>query len=239
MISDEIAACGGTTAISLGLPSTTAVPAERSRLSKDSFYRHTKVNAQLRIHFVEDIKGIHMLAIIRENETGIQTGLVTEEIDVVGLDCATAKEPTEVMTHIAHTREELSRRACRVLFVCSHGETCTLAVYRDANVKANLYESKLYTGQTITSSQTRVELFGDNLDQTWDAICSQVILDEVQSRHVDQRIGRHSQIIDIKKEIQRLTKAHAKAVQIPQRNKLWEQLQKAKKELSELQGEDI
>ena len=72
-----IESCGPVTALTLGLPSTTAVMHPRGRLAKERFYTNTKVGKRLRQHFIEDIDSITMLAVIREQETGIPAGPFT------------------------------------------------------------------------------------------------------------------------------------------------------------------
>ena len=56
-----IESCGPVTALTLGLPSTTAVMHPRGRLTKERFYTNTKVGKRLRQHFIEDIDSITML----------------------------------------------------------------------------------------------------------------------------------------------------------------------------------
>lgn len=75
----SIESCGPVTALTLGLPSTTAVTHPRGRLSKERFYTNTSVGKRLRQHFIEDIDSITMLAVIREQETGIPAGPLTNE----------------------------------------------------------------------------------------------------------------------------------------------------------------
>ena len=80
-----IESCGPVTALTLGLPSTTAVTHPRGRLAKERFYTNTSVDKRLQRHFIEDIDSITMLAVIREQETGIPAGRTTREINVIGL----------------------------------------------------------------------------------------------------------------------------------------------------------
>ena len=95
-----IESCGPVTALTLGLPSTTAVMHPRGRLAKERFYTNTKVGKRLRQHFIEDIDSITMLAVIREQETGIPAGPLTNEINVIGLEQSTeswSTSPAPVM----------------------------------------------------------------------------------------------------------------------------------------------
>lgn len=128
-----IESCGPVTALTLGLPSTTAVMHPRGRLAKERFYTNTKVGKRLRQHFIEDIDSITMLAVIREQETGIPAGPFTNEINVIGLEQSTEHPPLEVMEHIARTRDELTHHRSRILFVCVNGSMTKFAVFRNAN----------------------------------------------------------------------------------------------------------
>lgn len=116
--------------------------ASEGRLTKERFYTNTKVGKRLRQHFIEDIDSITMLAVIREQETGIPAGPLTNEINVIGLEQSTEHPPLEVMEHIARTRDELTRHRSRILFVCMNGSMTKFAVFRNANVAEGLTEAR-------------------------------------------------------------------------------------------------
>lgn len=144
-----IESCGPVTALTLGLPSTTAVTHPRGRLAKERFYTNTSVDKRLQRHFIEDIDSITMLAVIREQETGIPAGRTTREINVIGLEQSTNHPPLEVMEHIARTRDELTRHRSRILFVCVNGDMVRLAVFRNANVAEGLMEGSVHVGKPV------------------------------------------------------------------------------------------
>lgn len=215
-----IESCGPVTALTLGLPSTTAVMHPRGRLAKERFYTNTKVGKRLRQHFIEDIDSITMLAVIRERETGIPAGLLTHEINVIGLEQSTEHPPLEVMEHIARTRDELTHHRSRILFVCVNDSMTRFAVFRNANVAEGLMEGSVHMGEPVECESALIRLSGTNLDTVWESLCAETILSSSDPTRVDRR--------------------HAKAVQIGQRNRLWDDLQAKRHELEqEQQGETL
>ena len=181
-----IESCGPVTALTLGLPSTTAVMHPRGRLTKERFYTNTKVGKRLRQHFIEDIDSITMLAVIREQETGIPAGPLTNEINVIGLEQSTEHPPLEVMEHIARTRDELTRHRSRILFVCMNGSMTKFAVFRNANVAEGLTEGSVHMGEPVECESARVRLNGTDLDAVWDSLCAETILGASDPTRVDR-----------------------------------------------------
>lgn len=176
-----IESCGPVTALTLGLPSTTAVMHPRGRLAKERFYTNTKVGKRLRQHFIEDIDSITMLAVIRERETGIPAGLLTHEINVIGLEQSTEHPPLEVMEHIARTRDELTHHRSRILFVCVNDSMTRFAVFRNANVAEGLMEGSVHMGEPVECESALIRLSGTNLDTVWESLCAETILSSVGS----------------------------------------------------------
>lgn len=168
-----IESCGPVTALTLGLPSTTAVMHPRGRLAKERFYTNTKVGKRLRQHFIEDIDSITMLAVIREQETGIPAGPFTNEINVIGLEQSTEHPPLEVMEHIARTRDELTHHRSRILFVCVNGSMTRFAVFRNANVAEGLMEGSVHMGEPVECESALIRLSGTNLDTVWESLCAE------------------------------------------------------------------
>ena len=181
-----------------------------------------------------------MLAVIREQETGIPAGPLTNEINVIGLEQSTEHPPLEVMEHIARTRDELTRHRSRILFVCMNGSMTKFAVFRNANVAEGLTEGSVHMGEPVECESARVRLNGTDLDAVWDSLCAETILGASDPTRVDRRIVSRTRIMRLVKEIDQLERRHAKAVQIGQRNRLWDDLQAKRHELEqEQQGETL
>ena len=213
-----IESCGPVTALTLGLPSTTAVMHPRGRLAKERFYTNTKVGKRLRQHFIEDIDSITMLAVIREQETGLPAGPFT----------------------IARTRDELTHHRSRILFVCVNGSMTRFAVFRNANVAEGLMEGSVHMGEPVECESALIRLSGTNLDTVWESLCAETILSSSDPTRVDRRIVSRTRIMRLIKEIDQLERRHARTVQIGQRNRLWDDLQAKRHELEqEQQGETL
>lgn len=233
-----IESCGPVTALTLGLPSTTAIPAGRGRLPKEGFYRNAHVTARLRRRFIDDVTAFVMLAQINERSTGIPAGVMVQQIYVLGIDANTATPDTAMLEHLARYFDEQSKHHARILFAWIHGDDVTLAVYRNANVREGLAEGAVHVGAVTHASGVTATLDPSNLDTAWDSICSQVILGDADPRNIDRRIATRRRIMELDTEIVRLAKAHAKARQIHQRNELWNRLQQARREYAiRTQGE--
>lgn len=235
----DVEYCGPVSAISMGLPSITAVPAGRGHLSKEGFYRGMDAPAALRRRFTQDVVSFTMLAQINERSTGIPASETVNTIFVLGIETKTEKPPVQVMEHIARYYGERTDYKTRILFVCTFAGECTLAVFRNANVSQGLMEGGVYAAENVNFTQESIHLDERDLGHTWDAICAQVILNDANPEQVDHRIAVDSKRKALLAEIDRLEKAHDKTRQIAKRNDLWSRLRLARLHLKELEGDMI
>lgn len=233
----DIEYCGPVSALDMGLPSTTAVPAGRGHLTKEGFYRGMDAPAALRRRFVDEVESFTMLAQINERSTGIPSNETTTTIFVLGIETKTEKPPVQVMEHIARFYGEQTGYKTRILFLCTCAGECTLAVFRNANVAQGLMEGHIYTAENVNFAQESVQLDEHDLGHTWDAICSQVILNDMNPERVDHRIVIENKKKTLRAEITKLESAHAKARQIAKRNELWNKLRLARLKLESLEAE--
>ena len=187
------------------------------------------------------IESITMLAVIREQETGIPAGPFTNEINVIGLEQSTEHPPLEVMEHIACTRDELTHHRSRILFVCVNGSMTRFAVFRNANVAEGLMEGSVHMGEPVECESALIRLSGTNLDTVWESLCAETILSSSDPTRVDRRIVSRTRIMRLIKEIDQLERRHARTVQIGQQNRLWDELQAKRHELEQeqQQGETL
>lgn len=233
---DGVESCGTVTALTLGLPSTTAVPAGRGRLPKEGFYRNAHVTAKLRRRFIDDAAAFVMLAQIDGRSTGIPTGTTVQQIYVLGIEANAAAPDVAMIEHLARYFDERSSHHARILFTWIHGDEVTLAVFRNANAHEGLMEGAVHAGEPSPAAAITITLDSTNLDAAWDSICAQVILGDAAPAGVDRRIAVRHRVAELDVEISRLTKAHAKARQIAKRNELWNRLQQARLKRKELQA---
>lgn len=223
-----VESCGSVTALTLGLPSTTAVPAGKGRLPKEGFYRNMQVNARLKQRFVDETESFVMLAQIDARSTGIPAGKTVAQIYVLGIEARADDPDTVLIEQLARYFDEQSRHHARILFAWVRGDACTPAVFRNASVHEGLMEGAVYAGDVRSAADMPLRLDGADLDAVWDTLCARIILGSDDATNLDRRIVANQRLAELDKEIARLTKAHAKATQIGKRNDLWNQLQIAR-----------
>ena len=80
-----IASCGSVTALTLGLPNATAIPAEKANLPKGLFAAKVPISAKTKQRLVNDIEAITMIALLRTSNTSLAQGSRIPEILVIGL----------------------------------------------------------------------------------------------------------------------------------------------------------
>lgn len=109
-----IASCGSVSAITLGLPNSTAIPAEKATLPKGLFVAKIPVSAKTKQRLANDIETITMLSLLQSRNIGLAAGTRVPEILVIGLRLhgLNAPVPTDIVELIAMQRKS------GMLFVC-------------------------------------------------------------------------------------------------------------------------
>lgn len=74
----------------------------------------------------------------------------------------------------------------------------------------------------------------DSVDALWESLCSQVIFESSDPTNLDARIVRHTQVVQLQADIDKLTRDHQRAKNPEQRNEIFAKLHKAKKQLEAL-----
>lgn len=107
MTGAQAAHCGSVSAISLGLPVSTAIPEAKGILPKALFVGKAPISGKLKQRFVNEIESITMLALARSANTGLADGKLIPEVLIIGLKLtAKATEiPSEVIELIAGQRK--------------------------------------------------------------------------------------------------------------------------------------
>lgn len=107
MTGAQAAHCGSVSAISLGLPVSTAIPEAKGILPKALFVGKVPISGKLKQRFVNEIESITMLALARSVNTGLADGKLIPEVLIIGLKLtAKATEmPSEVIELIAGQRK--------------------------------------------------------------------------------------------------------------------------------------
>lgn len=233
------AVCGTVSALTLGLPVSTAIPAPKGTLPKQMFMAKAPVSAKLKQRYATEVESITMLSLMRAANTGIADGKRMREILVIGLRISGADVPVEVVDHIA------SQRASGIVFAVvreveregSRHEECAFAVRRNMPVKpGHVPVTKVYAGDWKPASEAQLELAGSTLDEAWDALCAQAILDSADGADLDARIARREQIAMLRAEAEKLGRDHTRAKTPAQRNEIYAKLHKVNKQIETLEA---
>ncbi|OZG50246.1 DUF4391 domain-containing protein [Bombiscardovia coagulans] len=226
--------CGTCTVHTLGLPVTTAIPAEKGTLPKQMFYAKRSISTKLKQRFTRDLDSAVMLALLRSANTGIADGERVKEILIIGLELTCQEVPSEVVDYIAQMRSS------GIIFVChrkadEEGKEYALATRRALPVKPGyLPQFRVYIGPWRTLEQTKLVLKGENLDEVWDNFNAQVIFDSTDGRDLDAQIARHAEIVGLVAEETKLSKDHARTKDPAQRNEIYTRLHKIRTRLRQM-----
>ena len=212
-----IASCGSVSATTLGLPNSTAIPAEKARLPKGLFVAKIPVSAKTKQRLANDIESITMLSLLQARNIGLAAGTRVPEILVIGLRLhePNAAVPTDIVELIAMQRKSgMPARA---------GHTTTSKVFASDWQPAG--------EATLNATDPAV----DSMYALWESLCSQVILDDPSPIDVNTRLARRMQIAHLTAQVDKLTRDHQRAKNPEQRNEIFAKLHKMKKQLEELQ----
>lgn len=223
-----VAHCGEVSALTLGLPASAAIPEQKGTLPKGLFVAKAPVSSKLKQRLVNDIASITM-----------------PEVLVIGLRVNTPGIPVEVIDLIA------GQRKSGIVFVCVHEgefegavrEECALAVRRNVPVRAgHVPITKVFSGEWRPAGEVTLELPEGNadggaktMDDLWDSLCAQAILDSADGANLDARIARRDQIVTLKATEEKLSRDHQRAKNPAQRNEIYAKLHKIRTQLAQLE----
>lgn len=239
MTGAQAAHCGSVSAISLGLPVSTAIPEAKGILPKALFVGKAPISGKLKQRFVNEIESITMLALARSANTGLADGKLIPEVLIIGLKL-TAKateRPSAVIELIAGQRKSGIVFACvrEVPFEGRTREECAFAVRRAQPGRAGhtlIYH--VYAGGWQPAGECQLELTGSTIDELWASLCSQAILGTTDFENLDARIVQHGEIERLEADVDKLTRDHQRAKNPAQRNEIYAKLHKAKTQLAQM-----
>ena len=171
-----IASCGSVSATTLGLPNSTAIPAEKARLPKGLFVAKIPVSAKTKQRLANDIESITMLSLLQARNIGLAAGTRVPEILVIGLRLhePNAAVPTDIVELIAMQRKS------GMLFVC----------VRDDDIEGTTrQESAFAVRRPVFRRADRciIRVFAEELQRVCEiSVCQRVALD----RAIDRAVGR-------------------------------------------------
>lgn len=238
-----IASCGSVSALTLGLPDSSAIPAEKATLPKGLFVAKAPVSVKTKQRLASDIEAITMLSLLRSQNTQLAAGTRIPEILVIGLrlHAKNATIPSDVIELIA------AQRKSGIVFACVRDadfkgatrQECAFAIRRALPGRAGHTQTfHVFESAWTTAGEALLDLSDptvDSIDALWESLCSQVILGDSSPTALDTRITRHMQMAQLTTLIAKLQKDHQRVKNPTQRNEIFARLQKAKKQLEILQ----
>ena len=237
------ASCGSVSALTLGLPNSTVVPADKATLPKGLFVAKIPVSAKTKQRLANDIETITMLSLLQSRNTGLAAGTRVPEILVIGLRLhgLNAPVPTDIVELIAMQRKS------GMLFVCVRDadfegttrQECAFVVRRALPARAgHTTTSKVFISEWKPAGETTLDVSDptvDSVDALWESLCSQVILDGPSPIDLNARLARRMQIAHLTAQVDKLARDHQRAKNPEQRNEIYAKLHKTKNQLEELQ----
>ena len=227
-----IASCGSVSALTLGLPNSSAVPAEKATLPKGLFVARIPVSAKTKQRLANDIETITMLSLLRPSNTRLAVGL--------RLHAKNAAIPRDIVELIAMQRKS------GIVFVCvrdadfegTKRQECAFAVRRALPGRAGHTPTfKVFVSDWKPAGEAMLDIGDpavDSIDALWESLCSQVTLGSASPTALDARMTRRMQAAQLTEQIDKLTRDHQRAKNPEQRNEIFTKLHKAKNQLEEL-----
>lgn len=229
----EVATCASISALTLGLPAQTAMASGKGVLPNQMFYAKAHVSLGLKQRFTHDIAQIVVLAVLNAANTHISAEGKLHEILVIGVQLNTLAVPTDALEHIA------TLRPSGVLFVCVRQkdgiEECALALRRALPGRAGHEQhSTVFVSQWRLARDTVLSVQGLTIDEIWESLNAQTILDSADPANLETRIAAHRTIRELTALEAKLTKDHARAKDATQRNRIYAALHKTRTQLAQL-----
>ena len=231
--------CGTVSALTLGLGAATAIPEVKGPLSKAVFAKGNP-SAKLRHRLAVEIDSIVMLALMRPANAHVTAGSgKVPEILVIGLRLAAGMRgvPTEVIDLIA------GQRHSGIVFACIREtehegalrEECAFAVRRNVPVRAgHVPVTKVYAGAWKLAGESVLEPFGDTMDDLWDSLCAQALLDDIDGARLDERLAARDLLARLKADEAKLTRNHARAKDPQTRNEIYARLHRIRAQIDSM-----
>ena len=235
-----IASCGSVSALTLGLPNSSAVPAEKATLPKGLFVARIPVSAKTKQRLANDIETITMLSLLRPSNTRLAVGTRIPEVLAIGLrlHAKNAAIPTDIVELIAMQRKS------GIVFVCvrdadfegTKRQECAFAVRRALPGRAGHTPTfKVFVSDWKPAGEAMLDIGDpavDSIDALWESLCSQVMLGSASPTALDARMTRRMQAAQLAEQIDKLTRDHQRAKNPEQRNEIFTKLHKAKNQFT-------
>lgn len=246
-----VAHCGSVSALTLGLPTSMAMPEAKGVLPKAMFLK-LPISAKLKQRLNTEVESITMLALMRPANTGLETvaGRIPEVL-VIGLKLTgkTDVVPAEIVELISSIRSKSG-----IVFVCVRDvpfegamrEECAFAVRRAVPVKPGRPAvAKVYAGQWMPAGEAQLEIgvaeaagaesVPRTMDTLWHSLCAQAVLGDADGADLDARIARRDLLGRLKADEAKLSRDHQRAKNPAQRNEIYAKLHKVRAQIAQME----
>ncbi|KAA8817461.1 DUF4391 domain-containing protein [Bifidobacterium callitrichos] len=251
MMPVAVAHCGSVSALTLGLPTSMAVPEAKGVLPKAMFLK-LPISAKLKQRLNTEVESITMLALMRPANTGLEAdGGRIPEVLVIGLKLTgkTDVVPAEIVELISSIRSKSG-----IVFVCVRDvpfegatrEECAFAVRRAVPVKPGRPAvAKVYAGQWMPAGEAQLEIgvaeaagaeaVPRTMDALWHSLCAQAVLGDADGADLDARIARRDLLARLKADESKLSRDHQRAKNPAQRNEIYAKLHKVRAQIAQME----
>lgn len=250
MMPVAVAHCGSVSALTLGLPTSMAVPEAKGALPKAMFLK-LPISAKLKQRLNTEVESITMLALMRPANTGLEAdGGRIPEVLVIGLKLTgkTDVVPAEIVELISSIRSKSG-----IVFVCVRDvpfegttrEECAFAVRRAVPVKPGRPAvAKVYAGQWMSAGEAQLEVgtgaagteaVPRTMDALWHSLCAQAVLGDADGADLDARIARRDLLGRLKADEAKLSRDHQRAKNPAQRNEIYAKLHKVRAQIAQME----
>lgn len=199
----------------LGLPSTTEVDV---RIPKEAFYSHLKMSPVMRRSLVGDIDRFVVRNSLKPSTVQFLPGKSVFEIMVVEVVLKRRCVPGDALRAVAVANKH------KLLFVCTYGEECILAVLL----------KDLFVSDWQPVANVALKIDPENMDRAWDSLASLLVYGDEgsTSETVEERFANDAKLAAMKEELAKLEIRCKKEKQFVKKNELFERAGKLKSEIA-------
>lgn len=210
----------------LGLPSTTEI-AKGGRIPKEAFYRNLTLSAKVKESFVADVEEFRMANTVKASTTNLSEGATIKEIAVLRVGLKSEGIDSAVLDEIAKANPR------KIVFACLRPDGT-------ARLSARIGGKIVSTPDWKPESEWQLRLEGANLDETWEAIQSQIAFGDTgnASTSVTERLASQAKVESLRAKIEATDRKCRKEKQLAKKNRLFAELKGLKEELHALEQEE-
>ncbi len=193
-------------------------------MPKEAFYKQLNLSAELREKFVSDVRRITMEYALTAESIHVDKSDELLEILVLTIQLKKQSLDYRIVETIARQNKH------KLIFVLDFEGEQQLA----------LYSGKLYKTPWLPAAEIKLDARGANIPEIWTGFIEQIALTDEKPAaaplSIEERLRRQEQIEKLRKEIAKLEQRTRKEMQPKIKFELYQQMQKLKKQLEEIEN---